>query len=130
MAAKNYNEYMRKYMLARYHERRKQAVEKLGGKCIDCGTTEDLEFDHADSKTKEFNVAKIWSYKQERFEAELSKCVLRCHKCHVEKSRQYDWRIVDHGGGVSGKNRCKCELCKAKKSEYNRKYKQNKVKPL
>lgn len=123
MAAKNYNEYMRQYMLARYHERRKQAVEKLGALCVDCGTSEELEFDHADASTKEFNISKIWSYKQERFESELSKCVLRCHSCHVEKSRQSDWRIVGHGEGVSGKKNCKCEPCRKRKAEYMKNYK-------
>lgn len=127
MGAKDYNAYMRVYMLNRYHEKRKQAVERLGGKCVDCGSTENLEFDHEDSETKAFDVAKIWSYKQERFEAELAKCVLRCKSCHIEKSRQFDWRRVDHGGGVSGKRGCKCDLCKAKKSEYNRNYKLNKT---
>lgn len=114
---------MRKYMLARYHARREEAIRKLGGKCIDCGTSDDLEFDHADSQTKEHDLAKIWSYKQEKFDAELSKCVIRCHVCHVEKSRQYDWHRVDHGGGMTGKRGCKCEPCRKRKAEYSRNYK-------
>lgn len=113
-----YNAYMRQYMLARYHQRRREAIVLLGGKCIDCGHTDDLEFDHV--IPKEIDIGKVWSYNKDRFIAELNKCVLRCSSCHKRKSRKYDWNIVEHGGGVSGKNRCKCELCRKRKAEYMR----------
>ena len=120
---------MRTYMLNRYHARRGEAIERLGGKCIDCGTTDELEFDHKDSKTKAIDMARVWSYSRERFETELAKCVLRCKSCHITKSRQFDWRTVEHGGGVSGKRGCKCEPCLKRKAEYNRNYRQNNPRP-
>ena len=122
-----YNAYMRTYMLNRYHEKRKQAIERLGGQCVDCGATENLEFDHADAKLKSFNIARIWSYKRERLEVELAKCVLRCKSCHLAKTYQVDRPTINHGGGVSGKRGCKCDPCKAKKSEYNRNYKKTRA---
>ena len=33
-------------------ERRKILIERLGGKCVKCGTTENLQFDHIDPNTK------------------------------------------------------------------------------
>jgi hypothetical protein len=81
-----YNAYMRRYMLRRYHQRRKLAVAKLGGKCIDCGTQQDLELDHDDPKSKRFSIAKIWSYSDGRFGTELAKCLLRCTSCHKIKT--------------------------------------------
>ena len=33
-------------------KRRDELRAELGGKCVKCGTTEDLEFDHIDAKTK------------------------------------------------------------------------------
>lgn len=51
------NEYMRNYMRARYHARRTAGIEKLGGKCVDCSSVEELEFDHVDRSTKVFNIS-------------------------------------------------------------------------
>ena len=62
-----YNAYMRVYIGERYHRRRKEAIEKLGGKCAKCGSAENLQFDHIDRKTKTAAIGKIWTYKVERF---------------------------------------------------------------
>lgn len=124
MPAKDYNSYMREYMLARYHERRAHAIAELGGKCADCGSEESLEFDHVDPETKLNEISKLWSYSDGRFEKELEKCVLRCHDCHEKKTiRELS---VEHGGGTSGKRNCKCELCKSRKNTYMREWKRNK----
>lgn len=88
MPAKNYNEYMNNYMKNRYHDRRKYAVESLGGKCASCGGEEDLQFDHVDPNEKEFNLArKLHTVSKERFEREVDKCQLLCAPCHREKTR-------------------------------------------
>lgn len=92
-----YNEYMRKYMLARYHTRRAEWIIQLGGKCIDCGTAEGLEFDHDDASSKAYDLAKIFSYSNERIQVELAKCVLRCDPCHKAKTK----RAKDHRGGAN-----------------------------
>ena len=39
---------IRKMSREGYHKRRKLLVEMLGGKCVDCGRTENLQFDHKD----------------------------------------------------------------------------------
>lgn len=124
MPAKDYNTYMREYMLARYHARRAHAIIQLGGKCVDCESEEDLEFDHNDPETKLGNISKLWSYSDGRFEKELEKCVLRCSNCHEKKTILE--MSVEHGGGLSGKKNCKCELCRSRKNEYMRKWKRNK----
>lgn len=118
----NSNEYMREYMLKRYHVRRAAAIAKLGGMCVDCKTTEQLEFDHADAKTKSFNISKIWNYSQAKLDLELAKCVLRCKSCHLLKTRKHDAGAVEHGGGLSGKRNCKCELCRKRKAEWTKEY--------
>lgn len=38
-----YNAYMRKYMLERYYRRKAEAIIALGGKCVKCGSTDNLE---------------------------------------------------------------------------------------
>lgn len=83
-----YNEYMRKYMLARYHRRRAAAVERLGGKCVDCGSTELLEIDHVDPSAKAFDIGRaLATWAEDRLRAEIAKCALRCDECHKAKSR-------------------------------------------
>lgn len=71
-------EYARKWMAAR-------RAEWFDGKvCVDCGTTERLELDHVDPATKIHHC--VWSWAKARREAELAKCVARCHDCHLAKS--------------------------------------------
>lgn len=82
-----YNSYMNDYMSRRYEKRRQAALTALGSKCVVCGTTEDLEFDHVDPNKKSFYVAKAFaSMSEEKLQAELSKCQLLCKKHHLEKT--------------------------------------------
>jgi hypothetical protein len=68
-------------------EKRKFLVEHLGGKCVGCGITENLQFDHIDRKQKLFTISKkIHSYSIERLLPEVEKCQLLCFKCHEFKS--------------------------------------------
>lgn len=105
-------------MLARYHRKRKEAIDFLGGKCLKCETTEDLEFDHIDPKTKTIDICKAWSYKTEIFWNEVKKCQLLCKLHHKNKSGEE--ASVAHGGGLTGKRNCYCELCKPLKQKYNK----------
>ena len=116
----NSNAYMASYMKRRYHQRRALAVAMLGGSCVRCGSTDRLEIDHTDRSTKELDLGGLWSVAAERYQAELTKCQLLCHDCHKAKSSAE--RSVEHGGGVSGKRNCPCDPCRARKSEYNRRY--------
>ena len=63
-------------------------LEKLGGKCVKCGCTETLEFDHIDPSTKSFNIAAGYTKPKEVLLEELAKCQLLCNKCHIEKSKK------------------------------------------
>ena len=69
-----------------YHKRRSEFITLLGGKCVDCGTTEDLQFDHTNPIDKSFSVGPHLSYAYETVLAEIKKCVLRCKRCHNAKT--------------------------------------------
>ena len=116
----SYNEYMNDYMKRRYHERREEAFEILGGSCVKCGREDMFEIDHIDPSQKEFNISKLWSISKERFLIELKKCQLLCPDCHKEKTKIDN--SVEHGGGLSGKRNCKCGPCRKKKSAYMSQY--------
>jgi len=77
----------RKNNLRLYHKRRVKLIEQLGGKCAICGSTENLEFDHIDSSSKEIKIGECMSYDINLIQKELSKCQLLCKKCHIEKTK-------------------------------------------
>jgi hypothetical protein len=62
-----------------------QAIESLGGKCLDCQGTfhySVYDFHHLDETTKEFDWSKVRLLSADRRQAELSKCILLCSNCH------------------------------------------------
>jgi hypothetical protein len=63
-------------------------IEKLGGKCVECGCTDSLEFDHIDPSTKSFNIAAGYTKPKEVLLEEVAKCQLLCNKCHIEKTKK------------------------------------------
>lgn len=98
-------EYQRDWVMSR----RLTYIQKLGGKCISCGSTDKLEFHHRNRQEKFSH--RIWSWK---IELELSKCDLLCSKCHWDhtcKERSYKNNI--HGTDALYRNGCKCIDCKA-----------------
>jgi|SRR6185437_9146846 len=76
-------------MLARYHERKRQALTLLGGACVQCGTTEDLEFDHIDPATKTFTITERIFRTWDQLLPELAKCQLLCETCHAAKTNEH-----------------------------------------
>lgn len=82
--------YSKKYYKWQKKERKRRKeilVEKLGGKCKNCGYNKciaALEFHHRDEKTKNFtisgNIIKQW----ELLLNEIEKCDLLCSNCHKE----------------------------------------------
>lgn len=128
-----YNAYMRVKILERYYQRRAEAKQKLGGKCVVCGTKDNLEFDHINAKEKSFGISKLWSVSKEKFDAELLKCQLLCKEHHEIKTKLFGDNTsggknkvldYDHGSGYMYCNdRCRCDICK----EWNRKYKLKQV---
>lgn len=114
---------MRGYMLRRYKERMSAAVEKLGGKCSNCGAGDDLQLDHIDPNQKSFNIARKWSISEKKFWQEVSKCQLLCQKCHTEKTLKDLGResAKDKHGTISSYRYCKCEECLEAKKRENKK---------
>ena len=40
----------------RYYKNRRQCIDKLGGKCVECGVPEHLQFDHINPLEKSFAI--------------------------------------------------------------------------
>lgn len=72
-----------KAYIAKIKARREALVEKLGGKCVFCGVTENLEFDHPNGRTwccrDKARWTRIKLYEQE---AERSEIRLLCRSCN------------------------------------------------
>lgn len=121
---KEYNEYMRVYMINRYHEIRNKIISNFGGKCFECGNKNNIEIDHINSKKKTMNVARICEVSENRRSKELENCQLLCNGCHEEKT------ITDNGnkkargthGTLSSYRYCKCELCKQANRNWTNEY--------
>lgn len=111
---KDRNEYMREYQREWMRKRRSRYVIN----CVDCNTTENLEVHHRNPEKKVTH--RIWSWKIERLEEELSKCDVLCEECHNKRHGL----ITNPGCGTttSYKRGCRCELCRTAKSEYDKKY--------
>ena len=124
----NYNEYMASYMLKRYHIRRNNAIEPLGGKCVLCGSSENLELDHKDPKDKAFSLAKLWSCAEPKYLEEIAKCQLLCRTCHEEKTiNDLGFkRAKGNHGTISTHRYCRCNLCKEAWNKYGREHKAKK----
>lgn len=82
-----YNAYMNEYMKKRYTRRRAEAIEQLGGVCVDCGEDENLDLHHLDPSKKSFTIARGSSFSEKRWQEELNKCVLKCKECHIDEHR-------------------------------------------
>ena len=75
------------------NERRQYLREYLGGKCVRCGATERLEFDHIIKETKSFTIgSSLTCFSIEELIEEVNKCQLLCRPCHIIKSAEEgDW---------------------------------------
>lgn len=111
-------------MLRRYHKRRAEAVAFLGGKCVLCGSVNNLEFDHIDKTTKMFDIAHCWNKPLEVFWTEVKKCQLLCDQHHNFKTIDEKGfkRAKGKHGTISTYNYCHCEQCRAAKNDYCREY--------
>jgi hypothetical protein len=119
-------EYMRGYITARRKVRRAQLIELLGGKCVRCGSTDALEFDHIDPETKVFAVGSDMSRAWDKLVEEALKCQLLCRECHVAKgiedrpepAHSY-YRYWYHG--------CRCATCKAANARKSARQRERKL---
>lgn len=106
------------YMRERRKSRRIKLIALAGGKCIECGSVEDLEFDHRDPTTRSFHLSgKALDGKWERILEELDKCDLLCRPHHRIKTNANGEhggghnRIDDHGTEAMYAKGCKCDPC-------------------
>lgn len=115
----------RTYQRNRYTKRRETAFRYLGGKCVVCGSTEDLELDHITPSQKIKKVSAMWGYSEKKWLEELEKCQLLCSTCHIKKT-------LDNRDGGRGHFRhglrstyrvknCRCNECTQANTVYNRK---------
>lgn len=114
----NRQEYMKKYHREWYQKvviPRKQMFFK-NKKCQWCGSTENLEIHHVDPSQKLGH--KIWSWRDEKREAELTKCIVLCRKCHQSHHKE---EMIKHGSVSRYNSGCRCDACKAaKRAKYLR----------
>lgn len=71
----------------RRSEKKQERINYLGGKCVGCGTTQDLQFDHIDRTLKEYAISSKPDYTLDKIKPELDKCRLLCKSCHIVKTR-------------------------------------------
>lgn len=65
---------------------RAELIEQLGGKCVQCGATERLEFDHLEPRTWLAENHNLWTRMAKyRREAAEGKIQLLCKSCNCRK---------------------------------------------
>lgn len=120
----NYNTYMKAYMLDRYHKRREYILNRLGGFCVKCKSTNNLQVDHIDPTQKKFSIAKFSSINEQDFLKEIDKCQLLCDRCHIVKTIKETGRNLVKGqnvhGSLSSYRYCKCDICKGAYSKWRK----------
>lgn len=135
---------MRQYMAARRARRRQDLIELSGGKCegrlfdeenaygpTACGSTDRLEFDHIDSKTRSFNLSgKGLDGPWHVIIQEHAKCQLLCYQCHRIKTVRAGEtggghnKLLNHRDWPHGSmqrysvNQCRCADCRFAKMLY------------
>lgn len=100
-----------------YIEFKKNVIAYLGGKCVVCGATDNLEFDHVDPTIKLFNITDKYTCCMSYLRSELDKCQLLCKTHHKEKHKQDNihgtYYMYNHG-------KCRCTECRKANAEYSR----------
>lgn len=89
----------------------------MGGRCVACGSTELLQFDHVDRTTKAFDISSSWGRKWETIVAELAKCQLLCRDCHKAKS-DAEATTRRHGTHPMCRAGCRCDPCREGNAVY------------
>ena len=91
-----------------------------GKKCVECNAKNNLTLDHIDRNTKISH--KIWSWMQEKRDAELKKCQILCVKCHKEKTKKELATPLIHGTRMGWIKGCRCSDCNLGLREYFKDY--------
>ena len=111
-------EKMKVYIKEYRQKRILEAQVFLGGECAQCGTKDELEFDHINIEDKKYNISKILTSSKEVFWDEIKKCQLLCRKCHkikTKKDANYNpWNKGKWNHGTTTgyrKYKCRCSIC-------------------
>lgn len=99
-----------------------KSIEYLGGKCLECGTTDKfvMDFHHREGSKKSDNFNFFRTLSWDKIKVELDKCDLLCSNCHA--SIHYDDEVIDNKHRINKdvllriKNKYKCEKCEWDKS--------------
>ena len=110
------------YNKSKYYRRVASLKDWLGGKCVECGSTDSLEFDHVDPTKKSFTISQRWSKPWMELIKEVEKCQLLCKPCHKKKSDN-EQTVRQHGDySMYRRGNCRCELCVKAYRKYSREY--------
>lgn len=126
--ATNDKEWGRAYMARWRQARRQRLIELAGGSCVQCGSVDQLEFDHRDRSSKRFELSGAGlNHSWARLLVELEKCDLLCHAHHRVKTVQHK----EAGGGQNKiaapqhgtvhcytVSRCRCIDCRFARAHY------------
>jgi 5-methylcytosine-specific restriction endonuclease McrA len=118
--------YMRTYIKARRKVRRARLIELLGGQCVRCGSTDELEFDHIDPETKVFAVGSDMSRAWDKLVEEALKCQLLCRECLVAKGIE-DRPEPAHSYYRYWYYGCRCATCKAANARKSARQRERKL---
>lgn len=103
------------YHLKRYHKIKTKMISHLGGICVVCSVSKNLDIHHVDPENKSFDISKNWGRPWEDIKTELSKCELRCKEHHIEIHEAKHGTISRYRGW-----RCRCYECKKVWNDYCR----------
>lgn len=96
--------------------------------CSWCGDNDYLELHHTDPSQKESH--NIWSWGEEKRNAEIAKCEILCESCHDDYHREIDTingNACVHGTKSMYRNQgCRCEECKKWNRDRSRRYRAKK----
>lgn len=103
-----------------YRNLKARVFEYLGGRCVECGTTDDLQIDHKDPAKKSFNITKCYNKTWDVLVVEIDKCQLLCEPHHKAK------HAPRHGTISMYRNRrCRCDDCRGVWNRRTQAWKEN-----
>lgn len=121
---KCYNSHYREVQRRKYKKRKQLAYDVVGRECVNCGSVDDIQFDHIDPATKNFTIcSKIGNAPWDLLEEELEKCQPLCKPCHIEKTLEENGGAAKHGSlGMYRNHGCRCRSCKKANSVNSGRY--------
>jgi len=85
----------------RKNKHKQYLLNMLGGKCVGCGVTENLQFDHIDRHIKSFCIGRSLASKLDKLIEEAKKCQLLCDNCHrIKTTINHDANLLAEGKRV------------------------------